>query len=417
MPRVDVDVAYSTIWLHSRKSRTQALSNVLWTFRYGLRDQVVFPGERLCDGSQLMYFVCCSLSCQTVFRLVSDWLNSLSVIFGRDMNAKVFVLSEFFPATSEVTVLLLSNQELLQHGIHTFGSFWKIAIQQVVHVRRHHSNDSWFFVSKREQRRQNLVQWKFELFARVLQSKPQSSSCIFCTVDGNTWGQNLSACYSFFWDTFRWNTVQQDSINFLPLKASVREIAWVNGDVGLCAPAANDIVRIHIASWRICAESFCRLEICTANQWTLVLFRNRNIIGISSLIRVFVGINTFHRIDLATCFSELSHFFIRQNNTCIKLHPLVPFDASRLCESGLQSGRAEWCVRSWVSHSARPTPASGCAWAFAATPFHGWRGRWMYGEWTRRWGQNTWKRQGTFNNDIKERDGSETLKMTRTLFT
>ena len=55
--------------------------------------------------------------------------------------------------------------------------------------------------------------------------------------------------------------------------------------------------------------------------------------------------NHFHRIDLATCFSELSHFFIRQNNTCIELHPLVPLDASRLPESGLHIGRARWKVK------------------------------------------------------------------------
>ena len=29
------------------------------------------------------------------------------------------------------------------------------------------------------------------------------------------------------------------------------------------------------------------------------------------------------------------------------------------------------CVWSWVSQSARPTPASGCAWAVSVTPCHG----------------------------------------------
>ena len=79
-----------------------------------------------------MYFACCSLSCQTVYRVVSDWLNSLSVVFGCDTNAKVFVLSELFSAKPEVTVLLLSDPELLQHGIHSFDSFQNIARQQVV---------------------------------------------------------------------------------------------------------------------------------------------------------------------------------------------------------------------------------------------------------------------------------------------
>ena len=46
-----------------------------------------------------MYFVCCSLSCQTMFRVMSDWLYSLSVVFDCDVNAKVFILSEFFSAT------------------------------------------------------------------------------------------------------------------------------------------------------------------------------------------------------------------------------------------------------------------------------------------------------------------------------
>ena len=33
------------------------------------------------------------------------------------------------------------------------------------------------------------------------------------------------ACNFLFWDTFSWYTIQQDSINFLSLKVSVREIA------------------------------------------------------------------------------------------------------------------------------------------------------------------------------------------------
>ena len=110
-------------------------------------------------------------------------------------------------------------------------------------------------------------------------------------------------------------------------------------------PTANDIVQIHITNWRICAESFCRVKISTNNQSTLVLCRNRNIIVISSQIRVCVCIIPFHRIDLATCFSELSHFFIRQNNTCIEPHPLVPFGASRLSEGCLHFGRAGWEVK------------------------------------------------------------------------
>ena len=42
---------------------------------------------------------------------------------------------------------------------------------------------------------------------------------------------------------------------------------------------------------------------------------------------------------------DLSRFFIRQSNTCIELHPLVPFDASRLYYSGLHIARAGWKVK------------------------------------------------------------------------
>ena len=101
----------------------------------------------------------------------------------------------------------------------------------------------------------------------------------------------------------------------------------------MSTPIANNIVRIHITSWRICGKSFCRLEVSATNQTTLVLCRNGNVIIISSSMRVSVCIDPFHRIDLATCFGESSHFFIRQNNTCIELPPLVPFGASRLSES------------------------------------------------------------------------------------
>ena len=41
-------------------------------------------------------------------------------------------------------------------------------------------------------------------------------------------------------------------------------------------------------------------------------------------------INPFHRIDLATCFNQLSHVFSSQSDTCIELQPLCPFGASSL---------------------------------------------------------------------------------------
>ena len=113
----------------------------------------------------------------------------------------------------------------------------------------------------------------------------------------------------------------------------------------LCAPTANDIVRIHITSGRICAEVL-PLSRSFHNQSTLILCKNRNIIVLSSQIRVFfVCIDPFHRIDLAACFGELTHFFICQKNTCIEVHPLFPFGASRLSEDSLHVGRARWKVK------------------------------------------------------------------------
>ena len=115
----------------------------------------------------------------------------------------------------------------------------------------------------------------------------------------------------------------------------------MNGDVGLCAPTSNDTVRIHIASWRICAKSFCRLEISTANQSTLVLCGNRDIIVIFSQMRVFVCIDPFHRMDLA----NLPQSVVRTSSSvkiipAFEVQPLVPFDVFRLSESGLHIGRA-----------------------------------------------------------------------------
>ena len=80
--------------------------------------------KRLCVRSQLMYFNFRRLSCQAMFRVVSDWLHSLSVVLSRDMNTKKS------PIKPEGTVFYFANQELFQH----FGSFWEISIQQIVHI-------------------------------------------------------------------------------------------------------------------------------------------------------------------------------------------------------------------------------------------------------------------------------------------
>ena len=64
------------------------------------------------------------------------------------------------------------------------------------------------------------------------------------------------------------------------------------------------------------------------------------LVGIPSQMCVFAHFYPLRGIHLATSFSELSHFFICQNNTCIEAHPHVPFGASRLSESGLHIKRA-----------------------------------------------------------------------------
>ena len=162
-------------------------------------------------------------------------------------------------------------------------------------------------------------------------------------MDWNTRGQHRSACNSFFWNTFSWNTVQQDLINFLPLKVSVREIACVNGDVRLCRPTAT-ILCESTSPTREYAKSLRCLDVSATNQSTLALCRNKNIVPIPSQMCVFVDFYPLHGIDLATCISELTHFFICQNNTCIEVHPRFPFGVSRLSEGSLHVGWTRWEV-------------------------------------------------------------------------
>ena len=111
-----------------------------------------------------MYFICSSLAYQAMFRVVSNWLYSLSVVFRRDTNTKVLVLSKPFPTKSGRIVFFFADQELLQHRVHGIGSFRELAIQQVIYIGRHHGNDVRFLASKREQNRQNLIQGKLNCF-------------------------------------------------------------------------------------------------------------------------------------------------------------------------------------------------------------------------------------------------------------
>ena len=56
----------------------------------------------------------------------------------------------------------------------------------------------------------------------------------------------------------------------------------------------------------------------------------------------FVDFYPLHGIDLATCFGELTHFFICENDTCTEVHPLFPLGVSRLSESSLHVERTRW---------------------------------------------------------------------------
>ena len=116
--------------------------------------------------------------------------------------------------------------------------------------------------------------------------------------------------------------------------------------MSLCTPTANNIVRIHINSWRICLESFSCLEMSTTNQSALVLRSNGDIIVISSQTRVFVCIDPFHRIDLATCFGELPYFFTVKITPALNfIHFFHSVRLVSLSESSLHIGRAGWEVK------------------------------------------------------------------------
>ena len=65
-----------------------------------------------------------------MFWVVSDWLHSVSVVFGCDVNAKVFVLSKLFSTKFEGTMFFFTNQELLQHRVRGFNSFREVAMQR-----------------------------------------------------------------------------------------------------------------------------------------------------------------------------------------------------------------------------------------------------------------------------------------------
>ena len=82
--------------------------------------------------------------------------------------------------------------------------------------------------------------------------------------------------------------------------------------------------------------SFRRLEVSTTNQIDSCTLQEQKRKSLSLCRNAFLSVSTdFIGIDLATCFGELTHFFICQNDTSIEFHALVPFGASRLSEDSL----------------------------------------------------------------------------------
>ena len=77
-----------------------------------------------------------------MFRVVSDWLYSLSVVFGCDANTKVFVLSKLFSTKPERYRVLLYQPKIVATQSSWLQLVPVIAMQQVVHIERHHTNDS-----------------------------------------------------------------------------------------------------------------------------------------------------------------------------------------------------------------------------------------------------------------------------------
>ena len=136
------------------------------------------------------------------FRVVSDWLHSLSVDFCSDTIFDIFIF---------LIVFLLANQKLLQ---------------QVVYIGKHHGNDFWFLFSKPEQDRIILLKGNLHclhvFFDRSHNPRPSSF------VPKAHVKPIRSTNNTFLWDAFTWDTIQQDSINFLSLEITVRDVAPVN---------------------------------------------------------------------------------------------------------------------------------------------------------------------------------------------
>ena len=101
---------------------------------------------------------------------------------------------------------------------------------------------------------------------------------------GETWRQQKD--FAQILQLLMWFRAISFAVGAHKLTSICEEIAITQIDVSLCAPTANDIARILINSWRICAKSFCCLQVSPANQSTLVLCRTGDIIAISSQIDV-----------------------------------------------------------------------------------------------------------------------------------
>ena len=136
-----------------------------------------------------------------------------------------------------------------------------------------------------------------------------------------------------------------------------------------CTPTANDIVRIHIASKRICAKSLRCLEVSASNRSTLILCSHRHIVAIPPQLCIFVHFCSLHGIDLAIGVCELTHLFVLQNITCIETYPLFPLGTSRLSESSLHLRRTRCKVKIPFTILSSSTVSSCCLDAWQPSSF------------------------------------------------
>ena len=118
------------------------------------------------------------------------------------------------------------------------------------------------------------------------------------------------------------------------------------------APVRTNCKQYCANPHRTAGESVCEVllvvsKMSTADQFSLIICGNKNIIVFSSQIHVLVCIDRFHRIDLAAWFGELT-----RTSSSVKITPALKFihlfhsvRLVSLSESSLHIGRAGWEVK------------------------------------------------------------------------